>query len=442
MISTDNHSVFNELQANKKDIVGIDLFVAGGYEDAPVYSRWGHAFIVFIDKNEKYYNNTALSLVADIPSSELESTLTHLMLYPKAFVGIYPFTFELDYFYYFWQRYVLDEKRPLERISIPFPDQVKAKFFTLLEDYYKSPQKLGGYAFATNNCIVALAKLLKDSGIPLKSIPRIPLNTKDTMIESGLINAPIEKINSHVRNVPEIYKYLEHKEISNYGEFNFGLIDDLIELYGVASTYYIVENDIILFQKYSQYIIEKYADSTDFVRMQTGFSKNLESYVLCDNIKCAKGFSENQAKLYKSDQIAETNFLRHRSSLLVADNEKQNPYTKHLNLVVRNNKVHLKEKILLKAPKQHFDQIDYRIVDFYPSNNLLHLKIYLNKNTNDGDGHAERMKKAQQDFYISMQESDSLVFFRGKKCINLEQKRFLKNCGILYENGAYKLIAY
>lgn len=433
-LDTPTDIVMQELFASQDDIVGVDVHVAGGYEDGPIFSRWGHAFLVFVNKNEKhYYNNIAISLVADIPiAKNPEEQDGMLEMYGKGLFGGYSLTFDGDYFYYFWDRYVLNESRPLERLAIPMNDEIRAKFFDNLRKGYKDPSRLGSYKFITNNCIVAVSNLLKDSGIPLESSPLIPLNAKKHYKNSAVTTAPDEKVGSSTKNLPKLVEDIQEREIKTYGEFTKELINELAQKYGAGALLKFVSSDRYLYFHFGKYISETFALELQSDSMAKSFTAYEQMYELCGNQTCARDLLLLEEEVYSNEVFAANNFQRHSLS---AGASEENAYSKHMKLMVDAAKPMSATMTLSGIKAKNGLKFEFTPKAYDQEKGLLSLDIIKVKKGKTTTANYLRA-------LIPMEVTGTSAGFEGKECVDLATMEFKNNCGVIIENGKAKLTAY
>lgn len=433
-IKTETSIVLDELFSNSDDIVGVDLHVAGGYEDGPFYSRWGHAFMVFVNKNEKrYYNNVAISLVANI-NEEQESLgfLGPLSLYYKGMVGSYPLVVDADYFYYFWQRHVLNEGRPLERISIGLNDVIKDKLLSMLKEYFHDPSKMGSYKFVGNNCVVALSHLLKEAGVPLDDVPVIPLNAKESYSEAGVVSVPTEMVVSPVLNTQKIAQAFSELNITTYEQVNMKLLKELAEKFGADSVYAFLSLDRGLSIYYGDEFKAMFEDELAKNAMKKSFEAHPSLYSLCEDLSCAKNIITAEKKYYGQNTYAKNAFRRHALANSV---EGDNIYIRHNQILVEAGKPEARSVELEDVPVASSQKVRFKIQDYIEDESVLVLKAF-------GQRNYPRKRQFVYLRKVQMQKRGESLYFQGKKCVDLKKNEFHGNCGIIKEERIFKLYAY
>tara|TARA_Y100000780_G_scaffold232594_1_gene268688 strand:+ start:355338 stop:356705 length:1368 start_codon:yes stop_codon:yes gene_type:complete len=429
-LDTPTEIVMDELFASQEDIIGVDIHVAGSYEGGPIFSRWGHAFMVFINKNEKhYYNNVALSLVADVPLDAEESILS---LYAKGLYGSFPLKFDTDYFYYFWDKYIINESRPLERITIPLNEELKNSLFDKLKNAYADTSVLGTYKFINNNCIVAVSKLLKSAGIPLNNVPFVPINSKKYYKKAGVSVTASEKVTSSTKNTPKILEELKEKNILTYEQINEELLTKFAYKYGIGSVVKFLSFDRYLHFKYTKVMIEKFKSEYESEAMSASFEANPAQYNLCEDEVCAQKLIDYERSNLPKEIFSANAFSRHLKS---QKQKEENPYTLH-NKIVAETARPLAQKMRLNGiKKKRGDVIKFTLGQYDLDEQLMAINIV--KVNRRGSGGAQSYKVK-----IPMTKSGEVLKLLDRECVNLKTKEFLNGCGVIEEDGQFALYAY
>ena len=429
-LDTPTEIVMDELFASQDDIIGVDIHVAGSYEGGPIFSRWGHAFIVFINKNEKhYYNNVALSLVADVPLDADESIVS---LYAKGLYGSFPLKFDSDYFYYFWDKYIINESRPLERITFPLNEELKNSLFDKLKNAYADPTVLGTYKFINNNCIVAVSKLLKSAGIPLNNVPFVPINSKKYYKKAGISVTVSEKVTSSTKNTPKIFEELKEKNILTYEQINEELLTDFAYRYGIGSVVKFLSFDRYLHFKYTKVLIEKFKSDYESEAMSASFKADPVQYILCEDEACAQSVIDFERRNLPRDTFAANAFIRHSKS---QKEKEENPYTLHNRIIAKASKP-LAQKMSFKGIKKgKNDVFNFSLGHFDLEEQLMEVNIIKVDRGRSGGAQSYKVK-------VPMTKSGKILKLRDRDCVDLETKEFLNNCGVIEEDNRFALYAY
>ncbi|MCO4752897.1 MAG: DUF4105 domain-containing protein [Bacteriovoracaceae bacterium] len=431
-IDTPTDIVMQELFQSQDDIIGIDVHVAGGYEDGPMFSRWGHAFLVFVNKNEKkYYNNIAISLVADLSTVSAKSDSV-ISMYAKGLYGSYPLTFEADYFYYFWDQYVVGESRPLERITIALNEEIKSSLFENLRKAYEDPKSMGTYKFITNNCIVAVSNLLKSSGIPLEDGPLIPLNAKKYYQKSAISMAPDDVVSSSTKNLSKLVEELQSMEIKTYEQINEELIIYFANKYGAGALLRLISSDRHLYFTYSSLVMKKFAKELEKDSIAKSFKAYTQMYELCETQECAQELIGLEKEIYTEEEFATNSFKRHARVALSSDSNAYIQHNKLLTKVARDDSVELliggikqQRGTLFKFTPGRYDQEE----------GVLELNILKIKK-----GTSTRVVSLKAK--IPMDKNEHILSLKGRACVDHKTNKFLENCGVIEEDGEFRLYAY
>lgn len=436
-ISTETDTVISELIKQKDDIIGVDLYVAGGYENAAFYSQWGHAFLVFVNKNEPYYyNNITLSFEGNAQGIDVSKISGLLNLYLSGAIGTMDLIINGDYFYYFWQKHIFQEGRPFERIIIPLDQETKNNLINKISDFQKKPELLGNYSFLKQNCVGAAVRLLKESGLPLRKIPVIPLNARDSFDKSRLTYTPSEVIQSSYSKQIEMAQYLKENNLVTFGDFNKELINLLVEKFGANAVYALIAKNDYLFTQYAADIMSTYSDEISKNNMLEDYQTYPEFYQLCTGIECAKQVVEKEKQVYPESDFAQNAFQRHLNNTSI---KLEDIYSKHYSLLASQTRKYSQiirlHPTVNNSSNSKPDQVI--IGDF--NNGKIHLKIKEDILRSVGS------KKDTLTIFetkVPVRQDGDELYLLGRKCINLATKSFTPNCGVLIEDGFYQLVVY
>jgi len=462
-IKSDPKEVIAELLEKRSDIIGIDLLIAGEYADGPLFSRYGHAFIVFVDKHNenRYYDNIALSIVADIPAVDslgrgdpaaggftniANKVIDTSVLYFKGTVGAYDLMIEADYFYYFWNTYIRREKRPLERVIIPLNGEIKEKLMNQFLRISQSPDVLGSYKFFTNNCIVALTSFLRAGGIPVQYNPKIPNNAAAAYRKSHIAAAPIEKLNSEYAVVRDIAEYLKENKILTLNQFTDVVIQTLIDKFGVTAVYYLFESisgfpvhvKYAFYDKYRQGISKKNG-------LVNGFTSINKLYSLCTDIDCARAYLVAEKKAFSKIELAEAMIRRHQD---IAKMRKiDNPYKLHKKLLVAAGKELVGSKKFARvAARGKLVTFDYRVWDDGDGGVDLEICVLENSpiaNCNSPFAHKGNRRKHYAKMKMQVSETEKNIYNdQGEPCLDVAAGKFIGGCGLVLEGQAIYFYHY
>jgi hypothetical protein len=420
-IKSDSKEVMRELLDEQENIIGIDLLVAGAYKDGPFYSRWGHAFLVFINKKEKkYYNNVAISFVADVDQSE-----SALGTYVKGFTGGFNLTTETDYFYYFWEKHIINEGRPLERIIIPINADIKRELFNQLAKIQHDSSTLGSYKFISNNCVGAASNILKEAGVPLPDTLIVPSKASQAFIDENISPYPFQQVQSSNPEASNILKYLYERKITNYNQIDEKIIQDLIAKFGADSTLSFLEKDQAAFFTYIKVFEQKYGHLLRKNAMTESFKTFSYQYTLCEDQTCTDSIVAKERKNYSKQVFSENAFRRHQKFMNAPS--KENAYSRHVGLLIQSQK-NLGESLDLFENEEPLQKS-------FTSKFVAYRGGMLNLKLRQDDTHEYGLK-------IPMIEKEGKLYLEGKVCIDLKAKKFTDNCGIILDNNMYKVFAY
>ena len=146
-------------ELSKKEIIGAEVIIAEGTKER-LESRWGHAFIRFIDTDKSASNDICLSLVANVHTKKLR--------YSAGLFGSYPILLVLDSFSAFANRYMLAEERPLARYPMVLSEGSLKNLLTYsikMEQTQREQFKVG-HAGALNDAAKKARKWIKKTDQP------------------------------------------------------------------------------------------------------------------------------------------------------------------------------------------------------------------------------------------------------------------------------------
>jgi hypothetical protein len=428
-LKSDSQEVVRELLGEEENILGVDLQIAAGYKDGPFYSRWGHAFLVFINKKEKkYYNNIALNFVADMTALGSQTVVD---TYVRGLTGGYQFTIEADYFYYFWEKHMVNEGRPLERIIIPLNAQIKRALFKKLREIYEDPKKLGSYKFISNNCVGAASSVLKAAGLPLEDKLVIPANAGKVFVDAGITPYPITRIESFTSNVPKIVEYLKDNKITTFAQFTDQLISELVRQFGAESTLALIEKDKNLLNAHGFRFERQYGHLFRKTMMGKSFKNPETIYTLCEDLYCAEQVLNEEQSEFGQDVFGQTALQRHQT--LNAIPKSSSAYALHLSQLVEAQKKFSQTLALFTVDKTAKNEtITYDIEGF--EQGRLSLVTFI-KNTKSGEVQEYSLR-------LPLDQKGNILYLNNRACVDLGDKKLTNNCGIIREQNTYKLIAY
>ncbi|MBL7556561.1 MAG: DUF4105 domain-containing protein [Bdellovibrionaceae bacterium] len=160
-----NRSLLEKFE--QSDVKGVELIIAGP-SSLRVESRFGHAFLHFIDDNTDFSNDFVISLIADVTTPEVD--------FIKGVAGGYPAAVEVERFSSFFVRYLKNENRSLTRYPLLLTKHQISKLVDQIRVLAKNPDKIGRYYFVGKNCSSMLAHILADSGLELtRPFPQTPM---------------------------------------------------------------------------------------------------------------------------------------------------------------------------------------------------------------------------------------------------------------------------
>ncbi|MGE3611818.1 MAG: DUF4105 domain-containing protein [Bacteriovoracaceae bacterium] len=434
LLDTANQQVIEEMLEVEEDIIGVDLVVAGGYEDGPFYSRWGHAFLVLINKNEKhYYNNIALTFFADTSGAKDSVMKTYL----KGIRGKFKLTMELDYFYYFWQQYLIGEGRPLKRIMIPLTSISKRNLIGKIKEYFTKPEILGQYEFLSRNCVIAATELLKDAGVPIEGHPVIPLNAADYFQKNNVTQVPVKQIETAPVELKKIDKFLKDKKITKVGQINFELLDSMVIQFGIDEIWKFINLNSSLSIKFGHQFEKKYQKELEPYTLNNSFKTMSELYELCESSECGSKYLDQLRKSLSDTDFRDNLFWRHQQLSRI---ELDNPYTKHARLVFEEFKSLGHQEVLLETDKNFFS---------FSVEKVEGEQVYLNVCLSETMMGNHCFESSRDDDYIEFQEikvslkkMGKILYLNERACFDGLKRKFTSNCGLVKEGHALKLVGY
>jgi hypothetical protein len=182
-----------QLLHSAEGLVGLELVVAAPSHRA-IESRWGHAFLRFVDGDDNPFNDLILGFVGwvDTESLDVIKGLTGgYALYP-AVMSTSDVVLE----------YVQNEGRPLLRLPLITTAQERRAVLKLFAHWIQNPEAgFGRYTFLENNCAGALIRILEASGLPTWHGPtqppvQIPVDLPGRLVDRLLTAMPAVKVPS------------------------------------------------------------------------------------------------------------------------------------------------------------------------------------------------------------------------------------------------------
>lgn len=288
---------------NKKDIVGIELVVAGPNE-AEVASRWGHAMLRFVDSDNDWRNDYVISFVLDQNEEELNLG--------KAIFGGYPILPETKTFGEFWSQYVKGEGRPLNRIIMPTTAKMREELLTSFQNRSENPATLGTYTFLNNNCAGALGELLSDAGFPHLGKSSIPTHMEKWLQKSMMSPYPSMTITPPKETLKKASKLLgiSYEELlagENYPADTASLLEKKLDTKEQLVFYYQVD---LIPSEVSNSMASKLSATNINIDDVYGLSSIApEFYGVCRSVDCVKkneSLALNHWDKKELDKIKET----------------------------------------------------------------------------------------------------------------------------------------
>ena len=184
----------NDLISNRDKVVGVELIIAG--RSLTLASSFGHAMIRFIYKDAQSTDNTIVSFVAR-PEDEIFSTW-------KAATSKYTFIPEIMSVQDIWIKYNENQNRDLTRYALDLSPEQLSQFIDVSTLYIQNPERLKGYNFFKNNCMVAISKILIEAGLTKKEKKAIfPNKAHKWLKKNNLISLPAINMTSSVISIQE-----------------------------------------------------------------------------------------------------------------------------------------------------------------------------------------------------------------------------------------------
>jgi hypothetical protein len=146
-------------------------------------SLFGHSAILVIPDGKNIEEGFVWEFQANIMSSDKNKWWD---VAEGGLTGKFPFIVTKEPALIFFSRHIVYELRSIKRVIVPTTSQQSAKIVHLLESLEKDPSSLNQYFFRTENCMTALLRVFKLSGLPINLNQLLSQAKKSGMIPSRL----------------------------------------------------------------------------------------------------------------------------------------------------------------------------------------------------------------------------------------------------------------
>jgi len=304
----NNSKNLSVLFSKENEIQGVELIVASSTNRA-LYSRFGHAMLRFIDRDDDPLNDLMLSFVALIDEPQISLR--------KGILGGYRILPLVKTTGDFWVQYVRDENRPLERWVIPTTEKERRELVESLENLVEEGDSKK-YSFFKNNCSRLLTEFLEFAGLPsVGHLPRIPTHIPG-FLDQNLLN-PYPKV--LVRSVTPLLEkaakaldvsLIDLKEGEHWPEDAASLLESTFSPFELLT----LLNELTFMPlSVREELVSRYnfKESTHTLEEVLGFTKIPDPlYELCDSAECAKTALVAEAQYFSPDVVVENRKRREK----------------------------------------------------------------------------------------------------------------------------------
>lgn len=194
-----------QLLARKDEVAGFELIIAGS-GSRQIFSQFGHALLRFVMKENLddpygWTEDPVLSFVALVDDPVIS--------YRKGIFSGYKLFPQIGKFNEFWEEYILNETRSLDRYVLPTNKSMRLHFMNTLQKEVEDPERLGQYSFFSRNCGRKLGQVFNEASFASGGVPLIPMNLPDFFTKNLINPYPVLRMDSPLPVLEKSAKLLE-----------------------------------------------------------------------------------------------------------------------------------------------------------------------------------------------------------------------------------------